>query len=153
MSAEKHIDHPQDVLRAGQIVKAQVLAVDTEKRQIKLSIKQLVPTGLGEYLAEHKEGNVVSGRVVEQRPDSAVVELGEGIRANCKVAAAAAPTLENKNTSGADLSALTSMLQARWKGGSAASAKQSEPLAKGQIRSFRIVKLDRAAEKIELELA
>lgn len=153
ISAEKHIDHPQEVLRAGQIVKAQVLAVDTEKRQIKLSIKQLVPTGLGEYLAEHKEGNVVSGRVVEQRPDSAVVELGDGIRANCKVAAAAAPVLENKNTSGADLSALTSMLQARWKGGSAASAKQSEPLAKGQIRSFRIVKLDRAAEKIELELA
>ncbi|MGB8478560.1 MAG: 30S ribosomal protein S1 [Acidobacteriaceae bacterium] len=152
IGAEKHIDHPQDVLRAGQIVKAQVLAVDTEKRQIKLSIKQLVPTGLGEYLAEHKEGDVVSGRVVEHGPDSAVIELGDGIRANCRLAAAA-PTSENKSSSGADLSALTSMLQARWKGGSAASAKQSEPLAKGQIRSFRIVKLDRATEKIELELA
>ena len=66
ISAEKHIDHPQDVLRAGQIVKAQVLAVDAEKRQIKLSMKQLVPTGLGEYLEEHKQGDVVSGRVVEQ---------------------------------------------------------------------------------------
>ncbi len=153
ISAEKHIDHPQDVLRAGQIVKAQVLAVDTEKRQIKLSIKQLVPTGLGEYLEEHKQGDVVSGRVVEQGPDSVVIELGDGIRAHCRLAAAAAPASENKNTSGADLSALTSMLQARWKGGSAPSSKQSEPLAKGQIRSFRIVKLDRAAEKIELELA
>jgi len=95
----------------------------------------------------------VSGRVVEQTPDSAVIELGDGIRANCRLAAAAPPTSENKSSSGADLSALTSMLQARWKGGSAASAKQSEPLAKGQIRSFRIVKLDRATEKIELELA
>jgi small subunit ribosomal protein S1 len=45
------------------------------------------------------------------------------------------------------------MLQARWKGGAAPSAKQPEPLAQGQIRSFRIVKLDRATEKIELELA
>ena len=153
ISAEKHIDHPQDVLRAGQIVKAQVLAVDTEKRQIKLSMKQLVPTGLGEYLEEHKQGDVVSGRVVEQGTESAVVELGDGIRANCKLAEAAAPSSENKSSSGADLSALTSMLQARWKGGAAASSKQSDPLAKGQIRSFRIVKLDRATEKIELELA
>ena len=153
ISAEKHIDHPQDVLRAGQIVKAQVLAVDTEKRQIKLSMKQLVPTGLGEYLEEHKQGDVVSGRVLEQGTESAVVELGDGIRANCKLAEAAAPSSENKSSSGADLSALTSMLQARWKGGAAASSKQSDPLAKGQIRSFRIVKLDRATEKIELELA
>ena len=153
ISAEKHIDHPQDVLRAGQIVKAQVLAVDAEKRQIKLSMKQLVPTGLGEYLEEHKQGDVVSGRVVEQGPESAVIELGDGIRANCRLAAAAAPSADSKSSSGADLSALTSMLQARWKGGSAPSSKQPEPLAKGQIRSFRIVNLDRAAEKIELELA
>lgn len=153
ISAEKHIDHPQDVLRAGQIVKAQVLAVDTEKRQIKLSIKQMVPTGLGEYLEEHKQGDLVSGRVVEQGPDSAVIELGDGIRANCRLAAVAAPSSENQSSPGADLSALTSMLQARWKGGAGPSAKQPEPLAKGQIRSFRILKLDRATEKIDLELA
>ena len=153
ISAEKHIEHPQDVLRAGQIVKAQVLAVDAEKRQIKLSMKQLVPTGLGEYLEEHKQGDVVSGRVVEQGPESAVIELGDGIRANCRLAAVAAPASENRNTSGADLSALTSMLQARWKGGSTPSAKQAEQLETGQVRSFRIVTLDRATEKIELELA
>ena len=34
MSAEKRINHPQEVLKVGQLVKAQVLAVDTEKRQI-----------------------------------------------------------------------------------------------------------------------
>jgi small subunit ribosomal protein S1 len=150
--ADKRIDHPQDVLRAGQIVKAQVLAVDTEKRQIKLSMKQLVPTGLGEYLEEHKKGDLVSGRVVEQGPESAVIELGDGIRASCKLAAVAAPASENKTGSGADLSTLTSMLQARWKGG-APSANHAEPLAKGQVRSFRIVSLDRATEKIDLELA
>ncbi len=153
ISAEKHIDHPQDVLRAGQIVKAQVLAVDTEKRQIKLSIKQLVPTSLGEYLREHNAGDVVSGRIVRQSPEATTVELGEGIRATCRTAANAPSTPESKSNVGADLSALTSMLQARWKGGAPPSGKQSEPLAEGQIRSFRIVKLDRATEKIELELA
>src|SRR5580698_7062600 len=87
ITGERHINHPQDVLRVGQIIKAQVLGVDPEKRQLRLSMKQLIPTGLGEYLLEHKEGDVVSGRVVEHSPDSAVIELGEGIRATCRVSA------------------------------------------------------------------
>jgi small subunit ribosomal protein S1 len=66
ISADRRINHPQDVLRAGQVVKAQVLAIDTEKRQIKLSMKQLIPTSIDEYIAEHKVGDKVSGRVVEQ---------------------------------------------------------------------------------------
>src|SRR5271163_1024819 len=65
ISAEKRINHPQEVLRAGQVVKAQVLALDTEKRLIRLSMKQLVPTGLDEYLADHKEGDIVTGRIVD----------------------------------------------------------------------------------------
>ena len=44
ISAEKRINHPQDVLKSGQVVKAQILALDTEKRIIRLSMKQLVPT-------------------------------------------------------------------------------------------------------------
>ena len=65
ISAEKRINHPQDVLRAGQVVKAQVLAIDTEKRRIRLGMKQLVPTSLDEYIAEHKEGDMVTGRMTE----------------------------------------------------------------------------------------
>ena len=64
--ADRRLNHPSDVLRVGEVVKAQVVAVDAEKRQIKLSMKQLIPTGLGEYLEEHKVGDAVSGRVVEQ---------------------------------------------------------------------------------------
>ncbi len=83
ISAEKHIHHPQDVLKVGQVVRAMVLAIDAEKRQVKLSMKQMVPTSLKEYLEEHKEGDGVSGRVVEQSGERATVELGEGIRAVC----------------------------------------------------------------------
>ena len=71
------------MLRVGQVVKAQILAIDTEKRQIKLSIKKLIPTSIDEYIAEHKVGDKVSGRVVEQSPSLTHVELGEGIRAIC----------------------------------------------------------------------
>jgi hypothetical protein len=44
------------------------------------------------------------------------------------------------------------MLQARWKSGAPDSVKK-EPARAGQVRSFRIAKLDKAGKKIELELA
>jgi small subunit ribosomal protein S1 len=151
ISAERRINHPQDVLRVGERVKAQVVGLDTEKRQIRLSMKQLVPTGLGEYLEEHGVGDTVSGRVVEQTGGAAVIELGEGIRAHCAIAASTAVE-ESAGGGGVDLSQLGSMLSARWKGATAAVQKP-EPLGLGQIRSFQIVKLDRETETIELKLA
>ena len=51
-----------------------------------------------------------------------------------------------------DLSSLSSMLAARWKGG-VVSGSNSEAVNPGQIRSFRIVKLDPASKMLELELA
>jgi small subunit ribosomal protein S1 len=59
------------------------------------------------------------------------------------------------------MSSLSAMLNARWKGGGAsgeartvaANANQPSLPRAGQIRSFRIVRLDAAAKKIELELA
>jgi small subunit ribosomal protein S1 len=150
ISAEKRINQPQDVLRVGQVVKAQVLAIDVEKRQMRLGMKQLVPTGLDEYIAEHNEGDVVTGRLMDDSGGEARVELGEGIHARCKMTAAIPAKTESPKESKADLSSLSSMLQARWKSGSAGPQK-AEPARAGQVRSFRIVNLDRAAKKIELE--
>ena len=96
MSAEKRINHPQEVLKVGQLVKAQVLAIDTEKRQMRLGMKQLVPSGLDEYIAEHKEGDVVTGRMIEVSGERARVELGEGIQANCRMHAASAASSKNE---------------------------------------------------------
>jgi len=152
ISAEKRINHPADVLRVGQVVAAQVLAIDPEKRQFKLGMKQLVPTGLDEYLAEHNEGDVVTGRLMDESGDRARVELGDRIHATCRVTAAAAKTYEPAAPAKADLSSLSSMLQARWKTGAGGPPK-AEPARAGQVRSFRIIKLDRATKKIELELA
>lgn len=154
--ADRRINHPRDVLRAGQVVKAIVLAVDSEKRQMKLSIKQAVPTSIDEYIAEHQPGDQVSGRVVEIAGDSAVIELGEGIRAACRVPATASAAQSAPAASSAfakaDLSSLTSMLQARWKGAASADSGQPEPLAEGQVRSFKLAKLNRDSKKIELDI-
>jgi small subunit ribosomal protein S1 len=45
------------------------------------------------------------------------------------------------------------MLAAKWKGGGASGPTRREPARAGQIRSFRIVKLDPSSKKIELEIA
>jgi small subunit ribosomal protein S1 len=156
--ADRRLNHPSDALRVGQIVQAQVLAIDAEKRQIKLSMKQLIPTSIDEYVAERKVGDTVSGRVVDVSSASATVEVGEGIRATCRISAPAAASASGSSTEAkpagkADLSSLTNMLQARWKGNTSAASSQPEPLAEGQIRTFKIKKLDPEAKKIEVELA
>jgi small subunit ribosomal protein S1 len=156
ISAEKRIEYPQDVLKVGQLAKAQVLTVDTAKRLLRLGMKQLVPTGLDEYIAEHKEGDVVTGRMGEVSDGQARVELGDGINAICRMGAGS-PAKEVVETAvlaaKPDLSALSSKLKAHWKGGAAVSEFKPEAVRAGQIRKFRITKLDPAAKKIELELS
>jgi small subunit ribosomal protein S1 len=152
ISAEKHIHHPQDVLRMGQVVKAQVLEVDKAKRQVRLSMKQRTSVTVDEYLGEHPVGSVVTGRILEVGQGLARVALGEGIEGVWRMSAespeAAPAPVEGK----VDLSSLSSMLKARWKGGPSSAAVKPEAVSTGQIRSFRIAKIDADAKKIDLEL-
>jgi small subunit ribosomal protein S1 len=151
ISEEKRINHPQDVLRVGQTVKAQVLEVDRERRRLKLGMKQLVPTSIDEYLAEHKPGDIVSGRILSNAGTSAQVELGEGIHATCRIPAEADQPASS-SSSKSDLASLTSMLQARWKSGSAPASSRPQEAQPGQVRSFRITHINPAAKSIEVEL-
>jgi len=118
-------------------------------------MKQLEPTSADEYIAEHKAGDVVSGRLVAVHGGSLKVELGDGVYAACRTPASqqkekSAPEASAKP----DLNALTAMLSAKWKQGQApASAGRQELYQTGQIRSFRIVALDASAKSIEIELA
>ncbi len=102
ISADRRINHPSDVLRAGQVVKAQVLAIDAEKRQIKLSMKQLIPTSIDEYIAEHKAGDMVSGRVVEESAAAQPSNWAKGSRTRVPSGKRARRrTFESKATNGA----------------------------------------------------
>jgi len=155
ISGEKRINHPQDVLKVGHLVKALVLELDAEKRRLKLGMKQLVPTSIDEYVAEHQPGDLVSGRVVEVAGDCVLAELGEGIRATCRIAKPARQEHSESEQPGADkrdVKFLSSMLAARWKAGSVAESSKAQEVRAGQVRSFRITTLDPAARKIEVEL-
>jgi small subunit ribosomal protein S1 len=156
--ADRRLNHPSEALHTGQKVETLVLAIDTEKRQMKLSMKQLIPTSIDEYIAEHKVGDTVSGRVVVVAGSTLQVDLGDGIRAAGRVGKAsaakgAAPAAEAPASGKADLSQLSSMLKARWKGNAPAQEAKPEPIAEGQLRSFKIVKLDAEKKLIEVELA
>ncbi len=149
ISREKRLNHPSEVLKQGQVVKAQVLETDRERRRFKLGIKQLDPTSIDEYVAERKVGETVSGRIVEVSGVRAKVELGEGVTAFAKI-----PEEKQEAASGsgkADLSAMTAMLTQKWKAGGGGSGTAAEAPRAGQVRTFRITSLDPATKKVDLE--
>ena len=151
ISHEKRLNHPSDALKVGEVVKAQVLEADRERRRLRLGIKQLVPTSIDEYIAEHKAGDSVSGRVVDVSATRAKVELGEGVIASCRLAEQKASEA-SASASKADISSLSAMLAQKWKSGPSVSSSPSAVRA-GEVRSFRITNLDAGQKRIDLELA
>jgi small subunit ribosomal protein S1 len=150
---EKRINHPQDELKVGQAVRAIVLENDREKRRLRLGLKQLVPTSLDEYIGEHKDGDEVTGRVTEVNRNRVTVELGEGVQGHCILTVQEQKQEQSRGP--VDVSALSSMLASKWKGGGNAPADDEpkrDQVKPGQIRSFKIAKLDAEKKKIDLEL-
>jgi len=151
ISHEKRLNHPSDVLKVGEVVKAQVLEADKERRRLRLGIKQLIPTSIDEYIAEHAIGDTVSGRIVDVSVSRAKVELGEGVMAQCKLAAGKSSESSATATK-QDISSLSEMLAQKWKSGPTAASASTAPKP-GEVRSFKITQLDAGQKRIELELA
>ncbi|HEY3459021.1 MAG TPA: S1 RNA-binding domain-containing protein [Bryobacteraceae bacterium] len=152
ITGEKRLDHPREKLAKGQTVRAVVLEIDRERRRLRLGMKQLEPTTVDHYISEHRPGETVSGRLIEVSGDSAKVELGEGVMAVCQIKKRAETTPQGESARPADISSLGAMLEARWKkGGTGGEGK--ETARAGQVRSFRIARLDSSKKLIELELA
>ncbi len=154
ITREKRLEHPREVLAVGQKVRAEVLQIDNERRRLRLGMKQLEPTSADEYIAERSVGDTVTGRFVEVGQKDAKVELGDGVRAYCRLTSAETERQETAAEAGRpDLGALTAMLSAKWKQGTSPRASQGESARVGQVRTFRIVSLDAEKKRIEVELA
>ena len=138
------IQHPNAVLKLGEVVKAQVLELDVAKRRLRLGMKQLIPTPLELFMAAHQEGEELSGRVVKAYPGR--VQLDEDIEAACPSAAAPVRKIEEGT--------LAAKLAAVWKSNAPAVA-EPEPtgvtLKSGEVRKFRLTVLDPARHRIEVE--
>lgn len=147
---EKRLEHPRELLKKGQVVRAVILELDREKRRVRLGMKQLEPTKADHYITEHKAGETVTGRVAELRGNKAKVELAEGVVATCNIDTKQEEPQTNSGKA-ADVSALSAMLAARWKQGPASNSG-NDAIREGQVRSFRIVNINPENRQLEIEL-
>ena len=144
-TSEKRIEHPSEVVKVGQVVRAMVLSAEPETKRLKLGLKQLEPTASDQFAQHAGIGDRVSGRVVDVRGNQVLVELGEGVQGVCLIEEPATGA-----STGVTGGSLAEQLAAVWKGGSKPTGPSFEPYREGQVRSFTIKAMDAAAKRIEL---
>ena len=88
LSWTKRIKHPSEVLKKGEKVRAVVLGVEPENRRLSLGVKQLQPDVWDTFFAQHRVGDVVSGKVLRTAQFGAFVEIAEGVEGLCHVSEA-----------------------------------------------------------------
>ncbi len=71
--------------KRGQEIEAVVIAVDSERERISLSIKQLNQNPFSNYLALNPKGSVVMGRVREIDAKAATIDLGDGVEGQIRI--------------------------------------------------------------------
>lgn len=83
LSWTKHIKHPSEVLKKGQVVQAVILNIDAPTRRLSLGVKQLQPDQWESFFATHQIGDVVRGRVCRSATFGVFVEVAPGVEALC----------------------------------------------------------------------
>jgi len=83
LSWTKRVKHPSEVLKKGEKVKAQVLAIEPEHRRLSLGIKQMQPDVWETFFASHRLGDVIHGKVLRTAQFGAFVEISEGVEGLC----------------------------------------------------------------------
>jgi small subunit ribosomal protein S1 len=146
-TSEKRIEHPSEVVKAGQVVRAMVLSADRETRRLKLGMKQLEATAADQFAQHAAVGDRITGRILQVRGKEVRVQLGEGVEGVCLIEGAAPGA-----GSAASAGSLAEQLAAAWKGEARSSGPSSggERYREGEIRSFTIKSIDAAGKKIEL---
>jgi small subunit ribosomal protein S1 len=80
LSWTKHVKHPSELLKKGQIVKAVVLSIDAQKERISLGVKQLTPDPWDKLISErYKVGQDEKVKVTKVADFGLFVELEHGI--------------------------------------------------------------------------
>jgi HrpA-like RNA helicase/ribosomal protein S1 len=74
------VDDAKLLYKKGDRVKARILDFDDGKRELKLSIRDLLPEPLTAFMNSHEIGRTVRGVVTKILPKSAAVDLGGGVR-------------------------------------------------------------------------
>ena len=75
------IDHPTDILKVGDKIDVEVIAVDHDKQRVSLSLKNLEPDPWVEAEKQIKEGDKVEGTITRIKHFGAFVEVFPGVEA------------------------------------------------------------------------
>src|SRR5579871_2145617 len=79
MSWTKRINHPSELVQIGDEIEVQVLAINKEKQEISLGMKQVLPNPWDKVAERYPPGTVISGVVRNLSNYAAFTEIEEGI--------------------------------------------------------------------------
>ena len=81
----KKLKHPKELLKKDQEVDAIVTHIDARGQRLSLSMKDLTPSAWESFVATHRPGDVVRGKVTRFTSFGVFVELGEGLEGLCHI--------------------------------------------------------------------
>lgn len=81
----KKLKHPKELLKKDQEVDAIVTNIDPRGQRLSLSMKDLTPSAWEGFVATHRPGDIVRGKVTRFTSFGAFVELGEGLEGLCHI--------------------------------------------------------------------
>ena len=81
----KKLKHPKELLKKDQEVDAIVTNIDARGQRLSLSMKDLTPSAWEGFVATHRPGDVVRGKVTRFTSFGVFVELGEGLEGLCHI--------------------------------------------------------------------
>jgi small subunit ribosomal protein S1 len=79
MSWTKRINHPSELVQIGDTIEVQVLAINQEKQEISLGMKQVQPNPWDQVAERYPQGTVITGTVRNLTNYGAFIEIEEGI--------------------------------------------------------------------------
>jgi small subunit ribosomal protein S1 len=83
LSWTKHVKHPSELMKKGQMMQAVILSIDAPNRRLSLGVKQLQPDSWESFFRSHEVGDLVRGRVCRAAAFGMFVELAPGVEALC----------------------------------------------------------------------
>jgi ribosomal protein S1 len=91
---QKKVKHPKELLKKDQEVDAIVTNIDKRGQRLSLSMKDLMPSAWETFVATHRPGDVVRGKVTRFTSFGVFVELGEGLEGLCHISELAEQRVE-----------------------------------------------------------
>ena len=125
LSWVKHVKHPSELLKKGQVMQAVILSIDAPNRRLSLGVKQLQPDAWESFFRSHEVGDLVRGRVCRGAAFGVFVELAPGVEALCHKSEI--PAMPDRDAA-------------------------QIPLPIGEEYDFKVIKMNEAEKKIGLSL-